>query len=63
MNYKAQPEHQHWRVVAATLHNTHAYYSQFSGLMQSALTDGLSELEKQLEVNFCTLSYEHKASE
>lgn len=41
---------QRWSGIAASLYNTHRYYSQFAGLMQKAISDGLADLEKQLEV-------------
>ena len=45
-----QTKAQRWTAIAAILYNTHRYYKQFLGLMQKAITDGLAELEKQLEV-------------
>lgn len=45
-----QTKAQQWTAIAAILYNTHRYYKQFLGLMQKAITDGLAELEKQLEV-------------
>ena len=32
------------------MYNTYRYYSQFVGLMQKAISEGLAELEKQLQV-------------
>lgn len=45
-----QQDKQQWTAISATLYNTYRYYSQFVGLMQKAISGGLAELEKQLEV-------------
>ena len=44
-------------MIAATLYNTHRYYGQFQPTVQKAITDSLAELEKQLEVGPCLLTY------
>ena len=45
-----QQDKQQWTVISASLYNTYRYYSQFVGLMHKAISAGLAELEKQLEV-------------
>ena len=46
---QVQPEEaSRWSMIAATLYNTHRYYSQFQNTVQKAINDSLAELEKQL---------------
>ena len=49
---QAQQGVEHWTAIAAALYNTYRYYNQFLALIQKAISDGLAELEKQLEVSF-----------
>lgn len=50
MQSTRQQDKQQWSAISATLYNTYRYYSQFLGLMRKAISEGLAELEKQLEV-------------